>query len=285
VFDITDRVQHMFYRYLIAGHPANRGLDEKRYADVIDDLYIQMDGLVGRTMEALDDDTLLIVMSDHGFKDFSRGVNLNSWLRDEGYLVLKDGAQEGGEYFEGVDWSRTQVYAFGLTGLYVNRKGREAQGIVEKKDVPRLIREIQEKFEGFQDPEKGKVAINKIYSTADLYPGPYLDRGPEMLVGFNDGFRVSWEAALGRTTREVFKDNTKAWSGDHCIDPVLVPGVILANRVIDATTPAIVDLAPTVLKLFGVEVPAYMDGKPIFDAQLRVAAEKEAKAWKTAVAS
>ncbi len=285
VFDIPDRLQHMFYRYLTDGHPANRGLDPKTYRHVIDDMYVRMDDLLRRTLDALDDETLLLVMSDHGFTEFRRGVNLNAWLRDEGYLVLKDGAHAGKDYFEGVDWSRTRAYTFGLTGLYLNRKGRESKGIVSAEEVPALVREIQGKLEGLVDPQTGEVAVRRIYATADLYPGPYLDRGPEMLLGFNPGYRASWEAALGAVTPEVFGDNTKAWSGDHCIDPELVPGVIFSNRVIDAMEPRIIDIAPTVLKLFGVEVPAYMDGAPIFEAPLRTAGKKETKAWKTAVAS
>jgi predicted AlkP superfamily phosphohydrolase/phosphomutase len=285
VFDSTDRVQHMFYRYLAAGHPGNRGLDEKRYVDVIDDLYVEMDDLLRRTMEQVDESTLLLVMSDHGFKHFRRGVNLNAWLRDQGYLVLKDDAREGGEYFEGVDWSHTRAYTFGLTGLYVNQAGREAQGVVQPGDVPGLVQEIQEKLEGLVDPQGGAVAIRKAYATTDLYPGPYLDRGPEILVGYNDGYRASWDAALGQTTAEVFSDNTKAWSGDHVIDPELVPGLLLSNRVIDRADPSILDIAPTILEMFGVEPPPYMDGKPIFDAPLRQASGKEARAWKAVASS
>jgi predicted AlkP superfamily phosphohydrolase/phosphomutase len=127
--------------------------------------------------------------------------------------------------------------------------------------------------------------MRKAYSTAALYPGPYLDRGPELLLGFNEGYRASWEAALGKVTADVFSDNTKAWSGDHCIDPVLVPGVILSNRVIDAAQPTILDIAPTILQAFGVEVPAYMEGKPIFTAGLRQASGKEARAWQAVASS
>jgi len=76
-------------------------------------MYVRMDDLLRRTMESIDEETLLLVMSDHGFKDFRRGVNLNAWLRDEGYLVLKDGAREGGDYFQGVDWPKTRAYTFG----------------------------------------------------------------------------------------------------------------------------------------------------------------------------
>src|SRR5579864_9231242 len=119
VFDTTDRVQHMFFRHLDAGD-----------ARVIEALYRDMDRLVGETLKHVDGNTALFVLSDHGFCSFKRGVNLNSWLLKNGYLVLLDGAQESGDYFEGVDWGRTRAYTFGLGGLYVNLKGREGCGIV-----------------------------------------------------------------------------------------------------------------------------------------------------------
>ena len=129
VFDITDRLQHMFFRHLDENHPANRGRDSK-HRDAIRTLYIQMDDLVGRTMERLTDDTVLIVMSDHGFKPFRRGVNLNSWLYTHGFLALKNGGPTGADMFKGVDWSRTKAYAVGFGGIYLNLAGREAHGIV-----------------------------------------------------------------------------------------------------------------------------------------------------------
>ena len=129
VFDASDRIQHMFYRFTTPDHPCRPGPDETRHATVIDDMYERMDALVGRVQKAIDAKTLLLVLSDHGFCDFSCGVHLNAWLRDEGYLVLEQGAA-GGEYLAGVDWSRTRAYAFGLAGIYINQKGREARGIV-----------------------------------------------------------------------------------------------------------------------------------------------------------
>jgi len=289
VFDVTDRLQHMFLRYDCPDHPANRGRDSERYREVVNDLYVRMDDLLGRTREALDDKTLLLVMSDHGFKVFRRGVNLNAWLRDEGYLALRDGAREGGDYFEGVDWSRTRLYAFGLGGLYVNQEGREGQGIVKREEVAGLVQEIQEKLTGLADTDTGEPAVRNVYHTAELYPGPYLDRGPEMLVGFHEGYRADWEGAVGRTAAEVFSDNTKPWGGDHCIDPELVPGILLANRAIDADKPHIIDIAATVLKAFGVEPPAYMEGRPIFEGPPRRSEGEgegeEREAWKGVVGS
>src|ERR1700682_866394 len=130
VFDTTDRIQHMFWRYLDEDHPAARDVPHSQHPPVIQDLYERMDRLIGRVMEKIDDDTLLMVISDHGFKSFARCMNLNAWLHQSGYLALKDGKSESGDWFEDVDWSRTRAYTMGLNGLYLNIKGREKQGIV-----------------------------------------------------------------------------------------------------------------------------------------------------------
>jgi len=128
VFDATDRIQHMFTRYLDPEHPANRDKDTEEHRDAIKDLYCNADDLVGRTMERVDDRTVLFVMSDHGFAQFGRGVNLNSWLYTNGYLALKDDATSSGEWFEHVDWDRTRAYALGLGGIFVNMRGRKHVG-------------------------------------------------------------------------------------------------------------------------------------------------------------
>src|SRR5262249_50592782 len=129
VFDASDRIQHMFYRFTTPDHPCRPAPDEGRHASVIDAMYERMDALVGRARQSIDAKTLLVVLSDHGFCDFSCGVHLNAWLRNAGYLVLEAGAA-GGDYLAGVDWSRTRAYAFGLAGIYINQAGREARGIV-----------------------------------------------------------------------------------------------------------------------------------------------------------
>jgi predicted AlkP superfamily phosphohydrolase/phosphomutase len=250
VFDTSDRVQHMFFRHLENG--------------VIEDLYQRMDRLVGKAMANAGPDTVLFVLSDHGFCAFRRAVNLNSWLHQNGYLALKDGAVESGRYFEGVDWSRTRAYCLGLSGLYINRKGREACGIVEPGDVAFLTGELIAKLSGL--PDGKEIAIRRLYATNKLYRGPYLDAAPDLIVGYNEGYRTSWDAAVGKVTEQVIEDNPKAWSGDHCVDPVLVPGVLFCNRPVDAEDPGIEDMAPTALWLFGVTPPAWMEGKPVFHA-------------------
>ncbi|MCU1272801.1 MAG: type phosphodiesterase/nucleotide pyrophosphatase [Bryobacterales bacterium] len=253
VFDTTDRVQHMFYRHLDAG-------DGK----VIEALYCDMDRMVGETWKHVDQDTALFVLSDHGFCSFRRGVNLNSWLHQNGYLALLDGAQESGDYFEGVDWSRTRAYTFGLGGLYLNLKSREAQGIVSPSEAAALKKELIRKLSNLRDEEKGAVGIRNVYASSALYKGPYLDAAPDLIVGYAAGYRTSWEAAVGKISARVFEDNKKAWSGDHCVDPLLVPGVLFSNRKVEAEDPGIEDMAPTALALFGIEAPAWMEGKSVF---------------------
>jgi predicted AlkP superfamily phosphohydrolase/phosphomutase len=260
VFDTTDRVQHMFYRYL---DPASGAAMDERYSGVIERLYRDMDRLLGETLKYVDKDCALFVLSDHGFCAFRRGVNLNAWLRREGYLALMDGRDESGEYFDGIDWSRTRAYTFGLGGVYLNLRGREAQGIVGQEDADRLKRELIEKLAALPDDETGTVAIVEAYEAASIYKGPYLGGAPDLIVGYAAGYRASWDAAVGKVTAHVFEDNDKAWSGDHCVDPHLVPGVLFSNRKMIAEDPGIEDMAPTALRLFGIEPPAWMEGKAV----------------------
>lgn len=261
VFDASDRIQHMFYRCFEPEHPGNKGRDVETYKLVIEKMYQRMDDLVGRTLRYVDDETLFFTLSDHGFESFQRGMNLNSWLRDEGYLVLRDGATECGEFFEKVDWTKTRAYSVGLGGIYINRKGRESRGIVNPgAEAEALKQEIKEKLEGVVDTERNKVAVVKVEISSKIYRGPYLDGGPDLLVGYNKGYRASWSAVTGGVSRDVFEDNDKAWGGDHCIDPDLVPGVLFCNRKIERSDPGLEDIAPTVLRAFGMEIPRHMEG-------------------------
>jgi predicted AlkP superfamily phosphohydrolase/phosphomutase len=255
VFDTSDRVQHMFFRRLDGDH---------RFGKTIADLYRRMDELVGLAMSYAGEETVLFVLSDHGFCSFRRGVNLNAWLRDHGYLALNGGACEGGAYFEGVDWSRTKAYTMGLGGLYLNLKGREAKGIVDPVEAEQLKTELIAKLTGLRDEECDAECIRSVYAANRIYKGPYLTEAPDLIVGFNEGYRTSWDAAVGKTSACVFEDNLKAWSGDHAVDPLLVPGVLFCNRKVDTRDPGIEDLAPTVLSLFGITPPAWMEGRPLF---------------------
>lgn len=264
VFDATDRVQHMFYRYNDPDPRADRPGDRERYSRVVEELYVRMDEMLGRVLRHVDERTILLILSDHGFASFRRGVNLNAWLLREGYLALKDGASGRGEYLRDVDWTRTRAYGVGLAGLYLNLRGREAHGIVRPgEEAEGLKREISSGLEGLRDPDGDRTVVRAVVDIAKRYRGPYLDQSPDLMIGYADGYRVSWEAAIGKVAGEVVGDNTKSWSGDHCVDPALVPGVLFCNRRFAAESPSIVDLAPTLLGLYGIEPPSHMEGRPL----------------------
>ena len=267
VFDTTDRVQHMFYRYLDPTHPANAGKDTEVWKDAIARVYERADALLGKVWNLVDDpDTVFMVISDHGFTNFRRGVNINSWLRDHGYLVLKDADRRtSGEWFDGVDWTKTRAFALGLTGIFVNRKGREKSGIVaEGAEYRQLVQELAEKLGQLIDPASGQRCVRRVAVSQQFFRGPYRFDAPDLLVGWDGGYRNSWECAVGQVTEQVFADNTKSWSGDHCVDPSIVPGIFFCNRAIVAESPRLIDVPASVLRLFGQQVPGYMQGRMLF---------------------
>ena len=278
VFDHTDRIQHTFFRCLDPLHPLYNTEQAQRYRNTIEQAYVSADELVGEMVQKLAKSDALFVMSDHGFKSFRKGVNINSWLWKEGYLVCRNGAGSP-EMFKDVDWSKTRAYALGLSGIYLNQKGREAQGIIEPgEEAARLRRELCGKLTGLRDSQTGEAAIRKAYDAHEHLSGPYRENSPDVIVGFSEGYRMDWKGTLGEVNDQVFSDNTKSWSGDHCIDPELVPGVLFTNLTLSKEDAWIGDLAPTVLRLFDLTVPAYMDGSPLLNqSELEVLRNNEPK--------
>jgi len=258
VFDGTDRIQHTFWRDIDEQKPT----DKNDKTNVIDSLYQRMDTLVGEVMEKTKaKDTMLMIISDHGFNAFRYGVDLNRWLEENGYLKLMEDGR-GKKNLTGIDWSQTRAFAVGLAGIFLNLRGREAQGIVDPADQAASLREeIAAGLVTLTDTAKGgQSVIKQVYNAQKVYRGPYKDNAPDLIVGYNKGYRASWETAVGQVTDKTLHENTKAWSGDHCIDRSLVPGVLFCNRQIANENPRLMDIGPTVLEMFGVSVPAYMDG-------------------------
>lgn len=262
VFDTTDRIQHMFFRYLDAGHPANEGRDTTVHRTAIAEVYERADTLVGTVLEQISDKDVLFVVSDHGFAPFKWGINLNTWLWREGYLVFKDGEEPGAEWFSGVDWPRTRAFAFGLAGIFINTKGRERHGCVAvggERDA--LLAELKEKLEALTDEAQGIHPIRRAIISDRALKGPYVRQAPDIIAGYERGYRVSWNSAIGKVTDAVIEPNRRPWSGDHCLAPELVPGVLFSNHPVTDDDPALMDLAPTILDLFGVGRQRFHDGK------------------------
>jgi predicted AlkP superfamily phosphohydrolase/phosphomutase len=266
VFDTPDRLAHMFWRFREADHPANRESLPSGFNEAIEQHYRELDSIVGQTMKAADPDTLFIVLSDHGMNSFQRGLNLNTWLCENGFLALKNGAKPGddnGDFFHNVDWTRTKAYTLGLGTIYLNLSGREQQGIVSPDEAGKVKEAIVNGLTGLPDPERGKVAVRSVYTQEQLYKGPYVNEAPDLVVNFAEGYRVSWDTPLGGVPAGLFVDNTHKWGGDHVIDPALVPGVLFMNRKINQDSPSLVDMAPTILAHFGLKPAPQMEGRDL----------------------
>ena len=270
LFDTPDRIQHMFWRFREPDHPANASDgsvgNPADFTNVIEDHYRRCDEVVGKAMAAADEETLFIVLSDHGFNSFQRGVHLNGWLRENGFLKLCDGVspgEEAGDFMRNVDWRGTRAYALGLGSIYLNLAGREREGIVTAENRASVISDIKLGLSGFMDPDRGRVAVRSVSSREEVYSGAYAAESPDLVVNFAEGYRVSWATALGGVPAGLCEDNVKKWGGDHIIDPALVPGVLFMNRPFNGGSAHLVDLAPTILAALGVPAGAAMEGKSL----------------------
>jgi predicted AlkP superfamily phosphohydrolase/phosphomutase len=217
----------------------------------------------------------VLIVSDHGFHSWRKAVNLNTWLVQEGYMTLAgqapgekklDDLFGGGEFWENVDWSRTRAYAMGLGQIYLNLRGREAKGIVAPGDEARRVADtIAADLLTMQDPATGARIVRAVYNRDEVYSGPFFENAAELQVGMEEGYRVSWQTTLGGSPAGIVYPNAKKWSGDHgAFDYKITEGILISNRPVTAGATRIIDIAPTVLKHFGVSLPASLDGVPLF---------------------
>ncbi len=210
--------------------------------------------------QRLDPETILIVLSDHGFANFRRTVHLNTWLKSQGLLQLKAGYTSGRLFGQDVDWERTQAYALGIGGIYLNCQGREPCGIVTLEDAKPLLDAIQQQLLTLVDPQSGTPVVRRVLRSDAVYTVAQTSQAPDLFVGFADGYRASWETAAGGTPETITEDKRQKWSGDHLVDPGLVPGILLLNQRLSLHAPTLQDLAPTILHMVGVATPSTWDG-------------------------
>ena len=254
-FGNLDQVSHMMWRAMDPEHPAHDPIADAPYANAVIDRYVDVDDFIGETLGKLPENTTLVVMSDHGFTSWRRAMNLNTWLLENGYITLINPRRVTGiPYFGNVDWESTEAYAVGLNGVYINLRGREANGSVMPLDQDTLSAEIAEKLLSFIDPITGEQAVTKVYHRDEVFAaGGYLDIGPDLIVGFAKGVRGSNESALGEFSTEIIFDNDHPWSGDHLMDHETVPGVLFSSRPLQRVVTSLQNLAGVLLAEFGIE--------------------------------
>jgi predicted AlkP superfamily phosphohydrolase/phosphomutase len=262
-FSSSDLQSHMFWWDSDEKHPIRTPPEAKKYYGHVQRLYQRLDKVVGDLLDRFGGSATIFVMSDHGFANFGRQFNLNSWLRDHGYIQPR----ECTSIMQDIDWSATTAYGLGINGLYLNLKGRERDGFVEPKDAEEKLQEIKERLEDEVPREYNERPISTVYRADKVYSGGATALAPDLIVGYARGYRASWATCLGELTPEVLLDNDSAWSADHCADALEVPGVLFCNRPFRRwwrRNPALVDLAPSILAEFGLPAPSSMSGRSIF---------------------
>jgi predicted AlkP superfamily phosphohydrolase/phosphomutase len=263
-FSTSDRTQHMFWRTMDPQHPAHDARSARDYGSAIEDCYQTCDGIVGDALEACDSDTTLVVLSDHGFAPLYRKFNLNTWLAAHGYLALRSRAKTTNKLSEDADWSNTTAYALGLNSVYINVRGREARGTVAEEDRQRVAQALARELRKVRDPIGGERVFENVYLADEVYSGARGPETPDLIAGYARGYRCSSASGLGKIAPQAIEDNEGKWSGDHCIDRTVVPGILLANKPIRAQRPALPDVTAGVLAEFGLRAPDDMQGNSIW---------------------
>lgn len=264
-FNAPDQTCHVMWRCFDEHSPNHAGADPD-VRNRVRDLYVALDGALGRALDTVGERTLVMVISDHGFAPFYRSMHVNAWLREHGYLALRDGVEPGTtELLAGVDWNRTRAYAIGINGLYLNLRGRERSGIVNPgREREELLRELVAGLEAAVDSVGGGRPVRHAYRADEVHAPAWRERGPDIILGYERGWRGSNESALGEVPAEVYADNLMKWSGDHCMAADVVPGTVITSRPFLLPDPTLADLAPTILGLFGLEAPPQMTGRNLY---------------------
>ena len=273
-FEFTDRVQHMMFRYFDPKHPLYTPEGNAKWGGSILQSYQEMDRIVGDVLQKMPQGTRLMVVSDHGFASFRRGMNYNTWLAKNGYMKLT-GEEAGrknledlfdqGDFFTNVDWSKTRAYALGLGQIYINLQGREKQGIVKPgAEYQQLVAEIKQKLEAFVDEETGERPVAHVFTRDEAYGTYDPELIPDMIPSNSEGYRVGWQDSLGGIAKTIVEPNLEIWSGDHCsVYPPLVEGILFSNLKLNAQGAYMGDVMPTILALYKVQPPTKLDGRSL----------------------
>lgn len=262
VFMGTDRIAHIFSNYADPSHVKFE--DDDKYRNVMFDHFKYMDEQLGKVMEMIDDDTEIVLMSDHGNNPLDGRFNLNDWLIQEGYMKLNSQPSEPVNLPDAdVNWDETKAWATGFMGgrIFLNMKDREEHGIVEESEYESLRDEIAEKLKEVKDIDGEPFKVN-IIKREDEYEGPYAKFAPDMFVQLND-LRWTSNVQIGHDTLYSYNTSLGGDVGVHSMYGIFA----MSQPAKDASKPVegikLADVAPTVLNMLGVDVPEDLDGKSI----------------------
>jgi predicted AlkP superfamily phosphohydrolase/phosphomutase len=258
----------VFWRFRDPKHPLYNAEGAQKYGRAVEDTYARMDQIVGKVMEKLAPEDLLMVMSDHGFKSFRRAFSVNTWLIRNGYLAVKGQGDAAAaftdeKFLKGFDWSKSRAYGLGLGSIYLNLAGREGQGTVTAEQAPALLAEIKQKLLELTDPETGEKVFTAVYLKSDTYKGASESDAPDIQLGYADGYQTEKASVAGAAPKDVLSANADKWSAEHAAaDVATTPGILFSNKKL-GVNPAIIDLGVTALKYLAVPPAPAFEGKPL----------------------
>jgi len=256
VFMGTDRIQHFFWRYVDETHPK---FEKNRFTDFVRDYYVKMDKIIGDFLKRADKDTMVIVISDHGFCPVHSEVVVNNYLQELGFLKVKNGK---------IDLHNSKAVSYGYGDIWLNLKGREPHGLISPGEEYEATRnEIVRQLKKIRIDDE--MPWKDVKKREEIYYGNYVKNAPDLLIVFNEGWQAARRPEITeRNKLKRYVNDNPRWSGGHdgTHDPADVPGIIgVYGPGIQGGKKLRVhlwDIAPTILNLMGISVPRDMDGEP-----------------------
>jgi predicted AlkP superfamily phosphohydrolase/phosphomutase len=256
-----DRIHHGFWKFFDQGH--RKYQPGSKYEDVVKDYYLSLDRQVGEMLSLVGKDTVVMVVSDHGAKGMEGGICINEWLMEKGYLTLEERPQEMVPFSEvKVDWDRTTAWGEGgyYCRLFLNVKGREPRGTIERSRYYEVRDRLKRELEGLTDDE-GNTIGTRVFKPDEIYP-VVNGIAPDLIVYFGD---LRWRSvgSVGIGSIHTFENDTGPDEANHSQYGIFIMGGAGMKARGKVSGLHVMDVAPTVLNLLGLRVPEDMEGKVI----------------------
>ena len=293
VFAALDPVQHFFWKFIDENHSQHHELTKDKYRKAIVNHYKKLDGIIRDLLDTISDETVVMIYSDHGFGPLYKDVFINNWLEEKGFLKLKwnlEGLKwrylkkkgclpkrikeaitadhhRDSKLISAIEWKATKAYFSSLSGqcIRINLKGREPEGVVEEGGEYEALRDqlIQE-LHKMRDTDTGERLVERVFKREDVYFGDFVKNAPDLLVEMEEGYVL--QEGFGESLIMPAKQSIALRSGDHRSDGVVFMKGHGIRKGVCIESAEIVDVAPTILYLMGVPVPADMDGNVLTEA-------------------